>query len=113
MNGLMKSPEAPKLAIDMCRSVHLHFDENEDGDLHEIFAFMYTIRSAYKMLPRHAREAQWITKDLAAIVDRSGLEVAHNIFDMYTPKWAGYSTMRWKLICILELSQKRETWYLL
>ena len=80
-------PDGHKLATDMCRSLHLHLVEEGDGDLHEIFAFMYTIRSAYKMLPRHSREAQWITQGLAAIAHRSGLEVAQSLFDMYEPKW--------------------------
>ena len=76
-----------KLGLNICRSLHTHLSTEEGKEVHGMFAFLFAIRIAYKMFHRHSREAQWISRMLAKVADRSGFELAHNLLSMYSPNW--------------------------
>ena len=98
-------PQARDLAIDICRSVHIHLEKGHTGDdegeeeddddgggqqqasTRRVSAFLFAVRVAYKMFQLQSREARWATRVLDLVAERSGFELARNLHAGYSPKW--------------------------
>lgn len=84
--GMCEAPSTHQLAVNVCRTLHCHFDDKGQG-VHRIWYLLFCSLISYKALHCESREARWITTTLVDLGDRLGIEVARNLTSNHGIKW--------------------------
>jgi hypothetical protein len=85
--GMGEVPMVRQLAVDICRSLHVHFHDGDELEVREIFLLSLTANAASKTFPDFSREARWVSRILETASERSTFEGPRNVIHMFDLKW--------------------------